>query len=269
VDEIQKVNRVPNMANVRVIACLTLMDQGGYRTRRFNKPRYIGDPVVAVKIFNEKEVDEMLIVDISRDRTWNNEKLELLHEIASEAFMPMAYGGNISSIDEAARMFRMGYEKVAINTAALRNQDLIEELVGVYGSQSIIGALDVKKGLFGDYKVYGNLGRTRTGIRATDHAERLVKAGAGELLVNSIDRDGSMEGLDLKLVRSVVDRVSVPVIAMGGAGSIDDLSKAVTEGQASAVCAGSLFVYQGSEHRGVLINYPKPEELKRAFPGKI
>ena len=257
------------MVQTRVIASLTLIDQGVYRTQRFKKPTYIGDPVVAVKIFNEKEVDEMMIVDITPKRCWTDEKLELLEEIASEAFMPMAYGGNIGSVEQAACIFAMGYEKVAVNTAALTDLAVVEETVKTFGSQSVIGSLDAKKRMFKGYQVYGNLGRTRSSYSPVEQARRLVDAGVGEILVNSIDRDGSMTGYDLELVRSVVDAVGVPVVAMGGAGTVDDLVAGAKEGGASGVAAGSMFVFQGRQHRGVLINYPKPDQLREAFSGRI
>lgn len=248
------------MIRPRVIPCLTLDGDGLYKTTRFAKPRYVGDPVNAVRLFNDKEVDELILVDYTATPQGRGPQFELIAEIAGEAFMPVCYGGGVRTLDDIGRLFRLGVEKVAINSAAHGAPKLIEEAARAFGNQSIVAAIDAKKTLLRGYQAYSHGGSTRRAISPGDWAQQVQDLGAGELLLTSIDRDGTMTGYDLELIRGVVERAAIPVIANGGAGSLADLAAAVTEGGASAAAAGSLFVFHG-KHRAVLISYPSPAEI--------
>ncbi len=244
------------MYRARVIPCLLVRGNGLVKTRKFKDPVYIGDPVNAMKIFSEKEVDEIVVLDIDASREGREPNYELIEEMAGEAFMPMAYGGGIRSIDQIRRLIRFGIEKVVINTAATESTRLIRAAADVLGSQAVVGAVDVKKTLLGGYRVVTKSATVETKIGLEEHVQNLVLAGVGEIFLNSVDRDGMMDGYDLQLVRKVTQNVNVPVVACGGAGTVEHLSQAIHEGGASAVAAGSMFVFHG-KHRAVLINYPK------------
>lgn len=248
------------MLRTRVIPCLLLRGHGLVKTKRFKDAVYVGDPVNAVRIFSEKEVDELVLLDIDASREGREPNYELIAEIAGECFMPLAYGGGVHSLEQVRMLIRSGVEKVVINTAACTSTKVIRDAADVFGSQAVVGAVDVKKPLIGNWKVMARSGTVEAGVTLDAHVQALVKAGAGEIFVNSIDRDGSMAGFDLELIRRVSSAVEVPVIACGGAGSVEHLRQAVREGGASAVAAGSLFVFHG-KHRAVLINYPNPTEL--------
>ncbi|MBI5324875.1 MAG: imidazole glycerol phosphate synthase subunit HisF [Ignavibacteriae bacterium] len=248
------------MLKTRVIPCLLLKDGGFVKTVRFSKPRYLGDPRNIVRLFNEKEVDEIVILDIDATREKREPYFDLLNDIVSEAFMPIAYGGGIKSIEEIKQLYKIGIEKVIINTHAANNTAFIREASEIFGSQSIVISIDAKKNLFGKYKVYTVSGRVNTNISPVEHAKRMEEFGAGEVILNSIDRDGMQEGYDIELLNSVASKVTIPVIALGGAGKLEDFQSALKAG-ASAVSAGSMFVYQ-SVHKAVLINYPAQKELK-------
>lgn len=243
------------MTRARVIPCLLLRGHGLVKTRKFRDPVYVGDPVNAVRIFSEKEVDELVILDIDASREGREPNYELIAEIAGECFMPVAYGGGIKTLQQARRLIRCGIEKVVINTAALESTDVIRDIADVFGRQAVVGSLDARKTLFGGHRLFAKSGTVETGIKPEDHAEVLERAGAGEIFLNSIDSDGQMQGFDLPLIQKVTRRVKVPVIACGGAGTTEHLRQALAEGEASAVAAGSLFVFHG-KHRAVLINYP-------------
>ena len=247
----------------RIIPALTLIEEGLYRTRRFRKPSYVGDPLNAVRIFNEKEVDELIVLDITPEHRWKEDRLQLLEQMAAEAFMPMALGGNISTVEHVERAFQMGYDKVVINSAAIDDIGLIETLTGRFGGQSIVVSIDVGKKLFRGRTVFSNLGRKAAGIDPVDHALRCEQAGAGEIIIRSIEHDGLMQGFDVDLIARVSAAVSVPVVAAGGAGSVEDLAHALSAG-AHSVSAGSMFVYHGP-HRAVLINYPGALEVSKVI----
>jgi len=248
------------MYRPRVIPCLLLRGQGLVKTRKFKDPVYLGDPINAVRIFSEKEVDELVILDIQASRENRPIDFELIAELAGECFMPVCYGGGVRSADDIRRLVRSGIEKVAINTASFQSFDLIQEAAASYGSQALVGAIDVKRNLMGRPKAMAAGGTKDTGVGPVEQARALVDAGVGEIFLNSIDRDGTYSGYDIDLIRTVSGAVSVPVVACGGAGSHADFGRAIREGGASAVAAGSLFVYYG-KHRAVLINYPAPHEL--------
>jgi len=248
------------MLRTRVIPCLLVRGHGLVKTRRFKDPVYIGDPVNAVRIFSEKEVDELVLLDIDASRDGREPNYELISEVAGECFMPMAYGGGVRSLEQVRRLIRCGVEKVVVNSAACESTDVIRAAADVFGSQAVVGAIDVRKPVLGRWRVMARSATVDTTLALDDHVQRLVSAGAGELFINSIDRDGTMSGFDLDLIRHVSRQVNVPVIACGGAGSLEHLRQAVQDAGASAVAAGSLFVFHG-RHRAVLINYPSEAEL--------
>lgn len=252
------------MLSVRVMPCLLLRRRGLVKTVKFKAAAYVGDPINTVRIFNEMEVDELVFLDITASSENKAPQFDLIEEIANECFMPFAYGGGLRTVADIHRLFDLGAEKAVLNTAAFRNPALVTEAARRYGSQSVIISIDVRCNLWGRYQVYVNGGRENTKLDPVEYAVRMAKAGAGEILITSMDRDGTFSGYDLELTRRVAASVPVPVIACGGAGSLPDFQKAVWEGRAAAVAAGSLFVYQGA-HRAVLINYPKPEQLKPLF----
>lgn len=249
------------MLRTRVMPCLLVADGRLVKTVRFKNQAYIGDPVNAIKIYNSKEVDELIVLDIQASRQGTGPNYALVEEVASECFMPLTYGGGVDSVEHARRLFSLGVEKVAVNTAAAENPELISDLATEFGSQSVVVSIDVKRTIFGNYRVALKSG-SRTTNRSPEHCAHLAeKLGAGEILLNSVDRDGTYSGYDLELIRSVSDNVHIPLIAVGGAGSVDDLVDGVREGGADAVAAGSLFVYQ-KQDLGVLINFPERQLLE-------
>ena len=251
------------MLKTRVIPALLFKDQGLVKTIQFKNPSYVGDPINAIKIFNDKEVDELVLLDITASVQGRGPSFELIEEIASECFMPLGYGGGIRSLDDIRRILATGVEKVILNSAALSDPALIEAAARAAGSQSVVVSIDAKKKLLGGYEVYGANGSRGTRRDPAVFAREMQERGAGEILVNSIDRDGTQKGFDLELIRRVAEAVSVPVVACGGAGTLEHLREAVGAG-ASAVAAGSMFVYVG-KHRAVLINYPQYRELEKLF----
>lgn len=253
------------MNKTRVIPVLLLRGKGLVKTVKFKDPKYIGDPLNSVRIFNEKEVDELVFLDITATPEGRGPDFELLSDIASEAFMPMAYGGGITSLDQVQRVFALGFEKVIFDTVAYTDPQLIQDAVAIYGSQSIVGCVDVRKTLLGRYELISHAGKSKQSVSLRGHVQALERQGVGEIIVTAVDRDGTQSGYDLKLIREVSSAVSVPVVACGGASSIDDFLAAVHEGGASAVAAGSLFVFVGP-HRAVLINYPARDELSLRLP---
>ena len=252
------------MVPTRVMPCLLLKGRGLVKTIAFKDPRYVGDPRNAVRIFNEREVDELVLLDISATPENAPPQFELIREIVSEAFMPIAYGGGIRSMEAAERILALGVEKVVVSSYAVQNPEFIREAARAFGSQSVVVCLDVRKRLLGGYEVYTHQAAKRSRMEPVAWAKRVEQLGAGELVVQSVDRDGTMAGYDLELTRAVAGAVGVPVIACGGAGQNDDFRKAVLEGGASAVAAGSLFVFHG-KHRAVLISYPEPSAIKTLF----
>ncbi len=249
------------MLKTRIMPCLLVSNGRLVKTIKFANPAYVGDPVNAIKIYNEKEVDELILLDISATQEGRKPNFAFLSEIANECFMPLAYGGGVRDLDDIKRIFSLGIEKVAINSYAVENPAFIEKAATIFGSQSILLSLDAKKNLFGKYGVYTQGGRKGTSHDPVVWAVEAERLGAGEILLNSIDQDGTMEGYDIKLIKKVTDAVHIPVIACGGAGRLHDFKAAVAEGGASAVAAGSMVVYQ-AKNKGVLINFPSRADLK-------
>jgi imidazole glycerol-phosphate synthase subunit HisF len=243
------------MSQVRIIPVLLLKAGGLYKTIRFGKDKYVGDPINTVKIFNEKEADELILLDYNATLEKRGPDLKKIAEIAGEAFMPMAYGGGIGSLDQAKKVFDGGFEKVVLNSVLFNQLTIIEEIGNIYGAQSVVASIDVKATLFGKQKVYSVSGTKKTDLEPVEWAKILESAGAGEIFLNSVDRDGTWEGYDIPLIKAVSAAVGIPVIACGGASGMGDFEKAVREGGASAVAAGSLFVYQ-RKGMGVLVNFP-------------
>lgn len=251
------------MLRTRIIPILLLNDGGLVKTVKFSKDKYIGDPINAVKIFNQKEVDELVLLDIGATRNGTAPNFLEIKEIVSEAFMPVGYGGGISKMEHIEQLFNIGVEKVILNSAIFENKQLIEEAIKIYGSQSIVASLDIKKDIWGNYKIYTNSGKKKQNISLDASIKLIQEIDFGELVINSIDKDGTMQGYDLDLIEKVSAMLDIPVVAVGGAGGITDLVNAIKVG-ASAVAAGSMFVFQGV-HKAVLISYITTDQLEQEF----
>lgn len=248
----------------RIIPCLLLRNNGLVKTVKFKESTYIGDPINTVKIFNEKEVDEIFFLDIDATRLNKEPPYDLIRNIASECFMPFAFGGGIQSLQQIERIIKSGAEKVIINSQAFLNEKFLEEAVHQFGSSTIAVSIDVKKEFFKGNVVYINGGTRSTGMAPVEYARRIENNGAGEILINSIDRDGVMEGYDIELIKSVSSSIRMPIIACGGAGKLSDFAAAVKVGGASAAAAGSFFIFHG-KRRAVLITYPSYTEISDLF----
>lgn len=241
------------MFRPRVIPVLLLSGHGLVKTQKFKDPVYIGDPVNAVRIFSEKEADELVLLDIDASVKGHEPNYDLIAQIGGECLMPMAYGGGITSLDQIRKLIRSGVEKVVINSAAVNNQDLITQAQKVFGSQAVVGGLDVRRTLLRGNRVYTHSGTVDTGLDPVAHARTLVQRGAGEIFINSIDRDGTMSGYDTALVHEMSNALDVPLVVCGGAGTAAHVKDVIASG-ASAAAAGSMFVFHG-KRRAVLINY--------------
>lgn len=253
------------MVQPRAIPCLLLKGAGLVKTTQFTEPTYVGDPINAVKLFNDLEVDELILLDITATREGRDPDYARLEDIAGEAFMPIGYGGGVRTVEQARRLFRLGVEKVAVTTAADERPSLVTDLAEQFGSQSIVVGIDVKRDWLTRPRVMTHAGTRRSTRDVIAYARELQERGAGEILLTAINHDGMQQGYDLPLIESVSAAVSIPVIACGGAGTLADLGQAVQAG-ASAAAAGSLFVFTGP-HRAVLINYPSAPELRAVFAG--
>ena len=249
------------MLRTRVIPCLLLKGNGLVKTIKFKNPTYIGDPINAIKIFNDKEVDELVFLDITATQEKRGPNFKILSEIATECFMPVGYGGGISNLSEIEQLFNLGIEKVILNSCAFSQPDLLTQAINIFGSQSIVVSMDVKKHwITRKQAVYTMNGKQNTNFSPRDYAKKMEDVGVGEIILNSIDLDGTMSGYDYELIKAVSSEVKIPIVALGGAGSLEDLGKAKSAG-ASAVSAGSLFVFQKA-HRAVLITYPNKKEIE-------
>ena len=252
------------MLNTRIIPSLLLHNAGLVKGAQFKNHKYVGDPINAVKIFNEKEVDELVFLDIDATTQCREPNDELIKDIASEAFMPFSYGGGIKTTKQIEKLLWLGCEKVIINSESFYNPCLISEASSITGVSSIVVCIDVKKSLFSKYEVYVNNGTVNTKESPVDYAKKMEELGAGELIICSINNEGTGKGFDLQLIKEVTTSVTIPVIAAGGAGSLQDLYNAVKIGDASAVSVGDMFVFHG-KHKAVLITYPEYSELVDLF----
>jgi len=250
------------MYRPRVIPILLLKGQGLVKSVKFKDYRYIGDPINAVN--NDLKADELVFLDILASKAKRTISLDFVRNVGDEANMPFAVGGGIRTIQQIKEIINAGAEKVVINTYAAENPDFIKQASDEFGSSTIVVSIDVKKKLLGKKQVYTLAGSKATGLNPVDFAQLMQEKGAGEIIINSIEKDGAMNGYDLELIRSVSESVEIPVVAAGGAGDLSDFRKAVNASYASAVAAGSMFVYHGPR-KAVLINYPSTEELEKIF----
>lgn len=248
------------MIEKRLIPCLLIHKNGLYKTVKFKKPTYIGDPINAIRIFNDKEVDEIMVLDIDASVKKEKPNFKLIEELASECFMPLCYGGGVKSIDDMKRIYYLGVEKISLSSIVIENPELVTDAVSIFGSQSVIVTMDIKKNIFGKYQVHTYNGKKNTKRDPVEYAQYLEKLGVGELVINTIDKDGMMNGYDLQLIQIIKDVTNIPLIALGGAGSLTDIKIMLNTSNISAAGAGSLFVFQGPL-KGVLINYPKDFRL--------
>jgi cyclase len=243
------------MLQTRIIPCLLLKDDSLVKTVNFKKPAYIGDPVNTARIFNELEVDELVLLDISATNNNRKPDFKILAELANECFMPLAYGGGINNFEDAKKIFKIGIEKVIINTVVFEKPEFVTQLAEHFGNQAVVVSIDVKKNFFGKHQVYSNSGSKKQKIDPVEWAIEVEKLGAGEILLTAIHQEGTWSGFDLDIIKKISNAVKIPIIANGGASSISDIEKAVIEGQASAVSLGSMVVYQ-NKGMGVLVNFP-------------
>lgn len=245
------------MRRIRVIPVLLISDGKLVKTKKFENPVYVGDPINAIRIFNDKGVDELAVCDISKHRRRRGPDMELMEKMASEAFMPLAYAGGVSSLEQGDALIKAGFEKLAINTSLVENEGLLPQLAERFGSQSVIASVDYKKRFLGGIQQYVNSGSVRIKADFMGSVKRWVELGAGEIWLNSIEREATYAGYDLDTIATVSDSVAVPVVSLGGAGNADDMKAAIGAG-ASAVAAGAMFVFQ-RPHNAVLISYLKEE----------
>ena len=247
----------------RVIPCLLLREEGLVKTTKFKSPSYVGDPINSVRIFNEFEVDELVFLDINASAENRKPNFKLLAEIAEECFMPLAYGGGIKTVEDAQKILGIGLEKVIVNSEAHNNPEFITELADKFGSSSVVCSVDVKKNLFGKYELYSHVNGKKHKSDLLEWVKKVEEKGAGELLLTSVDREGSWKGFDVNLVEMISSEVNIPVVASGGASSMQDVRMVVNKG-ASAAALGNMVVYQG-EGLGVLVSYPDRTEIEKCL----
>ncbi len=252
------------MLQTRVIPILLLHNKGLVKTVKFKNSKYVGDPLNAIKIFNEKEVDELIFLDIDASKKDTEPDYELIKDFASECFMPVCYGGGISTIEQIKKIFALGIEKISLNCTVLHDLDLVRESSKVFGNQSIVVTVDIKKSFLGKYQVYNHVRRKVETMNLLSYVQEIEKAGAGEILINNVDLDGIQKGYDLQLMKMITENVNIPIVACGGAGSLEDFKVVKDQANVSAVAAGSFFVFHG-KHKAVLITYPKYQELEKLF----
>lgn len=251
------------MLRYRIIPTLLLHNKGLYKTVKYSikKGKYVGDPINAIKIFNDKGVDELIFLDIDASKEKRGPDFNMLKNIASECFMPVGYGGGITTMEQIKQIFQIGIEKVILNSVLLEDLSLLKNASKDFGAQSIVASVDIKKNLFGKYKIYNSAKQKNSDLDIKKYLQSLEDNGAGEIYISSVDKDGTFEGYDIELMKDIVKNIKVPVIINGGARSVDDFVKVIKECNVSAVSAGSMFVFNGP-HKAVLITYPKYEELE-------
>jgi cyclase len=249
---------------VRVIPTLLLKNERLIKTVKFRNLRYIGDPCNTLRIFNELEVDELLILDISATKEKKKPNYNLLKEIATECFMPLSYGGAVRSVEQARKILNIGYEKICLNSIAFDDIDIVSAICEEFGAQAVIGSIDYKKNFWGNYEVVKGCNQQFTGWDVVEWAKALTDAGVGEILLTSIEQEGTWNGYDINILKLVTSSINIPVIAHGGCGKLEDVRLAVCQGNASAVALGSMVVYQ-KKGMGVLVNFPDKKKLEKLF----
>ena len=252
------------MLRPRIIPSLLLHDKGLVKTVNFKSPKYVGDPINAVRIFNEKEVDELAFFDIDASVLNQEPDYSLIEKLANQSRMPLCYGGGVKTVEQAQRIFSLGIEKIALSSAIIENPQLVTQIAERVGSQSVIVVLDVKKKLLGGYEIYTHNGKKVTGINPIKFAKEIEILGAGEIIINSIDQDGVMKGYDMNLIDKIAESISIPLTVLGGGGSLADIEKVIDKHGVIGVAAGSLFVFKGP-YKAVLINYPNQDEKNKIF----
>lgn len=248
------------MLRSRIIPCLLLHQNGLVKTINFANPKYVGDPINAVKIFNEKEVDELIVLDIDATVNANPPDFDVIKKIAHECRMPLCYGGGITNKDEAIKIISLGVEKISLSNAALVNPKLCKEIAEVIGCQSVVVTIDVKKNFFGRYDIYSHNGKKKSKWKFEEFISLIESYGIGEIVINSIDNDGLMKGYDFSLIKFLRTICSVPITALGGAGSLSDIQNLISEFKIIGAAVGSLFVFKG-KYRAVLITYPQKKDI--------
>ena len=253
------------MLRSRIIPCLLIQNKGLVKTVNFKDPKYVGDPINAVKIFNEKEVDELIVLDIEATKENRGPNLKMIKGLANECRMPFCYGGGITTVEQAKKIINLGAEKVALSYSALNNISLCQEIGDIIGNQSVVVVLDVKKKkLFGGYDIYTHNGTKKSNWKLNDFILKLEEIGIGEIVINSIDNDGVMQGYDLSLIENIREKCSMPITVIGGAGSIQNIKDLISKFKIIGAAAGSLFVFKG-KYKAVLISYPNREERKPLY----
>ncbi len=251
------------MLNPRIIPCLLIENKGLVKTVQFSSPKYVGDPLNAVKIFNEKSVDELIVLDIQSTTKNREPNYKMIANIALECRMPLCYGGGIKTKKQALKIFKLGVEKIAISSAAIDNPKIISEIANIVGNQSVVIVIDVKKRRYSDkYEIFTHNGRKKSSRDPIDFAKQAEQLGCGELVINSIENDGLMNGYDRKIINKIRNAISIPMTVLGGAGELDDIGKIIKEHGIIGVAAGSLFVFKG-KYKAVLINYPNEIEKEK------
>lgn len=248
------------MLRPRIIPCLLIKDKGLVKTTKFKNPKYVGDPINAFRIFNEKEVDELIVLDIDATTKQADPDYYMIEQLAGECRMPLCYGGGVKNVDQAQNILGLGVEKIAISSAAVENCELVNRMVEIVGSQSVVVVLDIRKqSSSGKYEIWTHNGEKNTGKCPIVFSKKLEKLGVGEIVVNSIDNDGLMNGYDVELIQKIRNDISVPITALGGAGSVSDIGRLISQFGIIGAAAGSLFVFKGV-YKAVLINYPNRAE---------
>ena len=247
------------MLRPRIIPCLLVHEKGLVKSVNFKNHKYVGDPINAVRIFNEKEVDELMVIDIDASVENREPDYKKIENLAADCRMPLCYGGGVKTVEQAQRIFSLGVEKIAVSSAIIEDPDFITRMAEKVGTQSVVAVLDVKKKLLGGYEVYTHNGKKKTGKNPVEFAKELEKLGIGEIVINSIDNDGVMKGYDMGIIEKVRETVSIPMTVLGGAGSLEDIKQLIKKFGIIGASAGSLFVFKGV-YKAVLINYPSREE---------
>jgi len=252
------------MLNPRITPCLLVHNKGLVKTVKFKDSKYVGDPINAVKIFNEKEVDELVVFDIDATIENRGPDYKLIENLANECRMPLCYGGGIKTVSQAQRILSLGVEKIAISSAVFDNPNLIQEISSQVGNQSVVVVFDVKKKLFGGYDLYTHNAKNKIKLDLIGLVEKVQELGAGEIIINSIDNDGMMKGYDLDLINKIKNKTNVPMTVLGGAGALEDISQVIDKFGIIGCAAGSLFVFKG-KYKAVLINYPNIKDKQKLF----